>query len=103
MNYAIVFRLLSYILFCEAALLLLPATASLCYGEWNVLGVFALTAALCLVLGLLLRRIKPSSKVFYMREVCEYYCAAANSGAENMIKAFANGKKPPTSSAILAS
>ena len=68
MNYAIVFRLLSYILFCEAALLLLPATASLCYGEWSVLGVFALTAALCLVLGLLLRRIKPSSKVFYMRE-----------------------------------
>ena len=68
MNYAIVFRLLSYILFCEAALLLLPAIASLCYGEWSVLGVFALTAALCLVLGLLLRRIKPSSKVFYMRE-----------------------------------
>ena len=68
MNYAIVFRLLSYILFCEAALLLLPATASLCYGEWSVLGVFVLTAALCLVLGLLLRRIKPSSKVFYMRE-----------------------------------
>ena len=54
MNYAIVFRLLSYILFCEAALLLLPATASLCYGEWSVLGVFVLTAALCLVLGLLL-------------------------------------------------
>ena len=68
MNYAIVFRLLSYILFCEAALLLLPAIASLCYGEWSVLGVFVLTAALCLVLGLLLRRIKPSSKVFYMRE-----------------------------------
>ena len=54
MNYAIVFRLLSYILFCEAALLLLPAIASLCYGEWSVLGVFVLTAALCLVLGLLL-------------------------------------------------
>ena len=26
--------------------------------------------------------------------LCEYYCAAANSGAKNMIKAFANGKKP---------
>ena len=26
--------------------------------------------------------------------LCEYYCVAANSGAENMIKAFANGKKP---------
>ena len=33
MNYAIVLRLLSYILYCEAALLLLPAMASLIYGE----------------------------------------------------------------------
>ena len=32
MNYAIVLRLLSYILYCEAALLLLPAMASLIYG-----------------------------------------------------------------------
>ena len=40
MNYAIVLRLLSYILYCEAALLLLPAMASLIYGEWMVLGVF---------------------------------------------------------------
>ena len=45
MNYAIVLRLLSYILYCEAALLLLPAMASLIYGEWMVLGVFLLTAA----------------------------------------------------------
>ena len=39
MNYAIVLRLLSYILYCEAALLLLPAMASLIYGEWMVLGL----------------------------------------------------------------
>lgn len=26
--------------------------------------------------------------------LCEYYCAAANSGAENMVKAFSGGKKP---------
>ncbi len=26
--------------------------------------------------------------------LCEYYCAAANSGAGSMIKAFAGGKKP---------
>lgn len=26
--------------------------------------------------------------------LCEYYCAAANSGAPNMIKAFKSGKKP---------
>ena len=32
MNYAIVLRLLSYILLTEGALLLLPAAASLCYG-----------------------------------------------------------------------
>ena len=33
MNYAIVFRLLSYILFCEAALLLLPLAVSVFSGE----------------------------------------------------------------------
>ena len=54
MNYAIVLRLLSYILYCEAALLLLPAMASLIYGEWMVLGVFLLTAALSAVAGVLL-------------------------------------------------
>ena len=45
MNYAIVLRLLSYILLTEGALLLLPAVASLCYGEWFVMGVFLFTAA----------------------------------------------------------
>ena len=68
MNYAIVLRLLSYILYCEAALLLLPAMASLIYGEWMVLGVFLLTAALSAVAGALLHRIKPRSQIFYMRE-----------------------------------
>ena len=56
MNYAIVLRLLSYILYCEAALLLLPAMASLIYGEWMVLGVFLLTAALSAAAGALLHR-----------------------------------------------
>ena len=68
MNYAIVLRLLSYILYCEAALLLLPAMASLIYGEWMVLGVFLLTAALSAVAGALLHRVKPKSQIFYMRE-----------------------------------
>ena len=45
MNYAIVFRLLGYILMIEGALLLLPAAASLIYGEWMVRAVFLLTAA----------------------------------------------------------
>ena len=37
MNYAIVFRLLGYVLMIEGALLLLPAAASGFYGEWFVL------------------------------------------------------------------
>ena len=68
MNYAIVLRLLSYILMTESALLLLPALASLCYGEWFVMGVFLFTAALSAVLGLLLHRVKAKSQIFYMRE-----------------------------------
>ena len=68
MNYAIVFRLLGYILMIEGALLLLPAATSLLYGEWMVLGVFLLTAAVSAGIGLLLHGIKPRSKVFYMRE-----------------------------------
>ena len=68
MNYAIVLRLLSYILLTEGALLLLPAVASLCYGEWFVMGVFVFTAALSAALGALLHRVKAKSQIFYMRE-----------------------------------
>ncbi len=52
MNYAIVFRLLGYILMIEGTLLLLPAVTSLIYAEWAVMGVFLLTAAISAVLGL---------------------------------------------------
>ena len=68
MNYAIVFRLLGYILLCEGALMLLPAVTSLIYGEWMVLGIFLATAAFCAVVGFCLKCIRPHSKVFYMRE-----------------------------------
>ena len=57
MNYAIVFRLLGYVMLIEGALLLLPAAASWIYGEWFVLAI-----------GYALRGIKPKSKMFYMRE-----------------------------------
>ena len=68
MNYAIVFRLLGYILMIEGTLLLLPAVTSLIYAEWAVMGVFLLTAAISGALGFALQTIKPRSKVFYMRE-----------------------------------
>ena len=51
MNYAIVFRLLGYILMIEGTLLLLPAVTSLIYAEWAVMGVFLLTAAISAALG----------------------------------------------------
>lgn len=68
MNYSIVFRLLGHILLIEGGLLLLPALTSLIYGEWSVMGAFLLTAAVSALVGFLLSRIKPRSKVFYMRE-----------------------------------
>ena len=68
MNYAIVFRLLGYILLCEGALLLLPTITSLIFGEWMVLFVFLGTAIFCAAAGFLLKNIKVKSKVFYMRE-----------------------------------
>ena len=70
MNYAIVFRLLGYILLCEGGLMAFPAAVSVLYSEWDILGVFLFTIALCLVIGGLLTRIKPRSKIFYMRESC---------------------------------
>ena len=97
MNYAIVLRLLSYILYCEAALLLLPAMASLIYGEWMVLGVFLLTAALSAAAGALLHRIKPKSQIFYMREgfaTTGALLAAHQCGGRGAL--CAHGQHPPT-------
>ena len=70
MNYAIVFRLLGYILLCEGALMGLPALVSALYGEWDVLQVFLFTIVLCGLTGGALTRIKPRRKIFYMRESC---------------------------------
>ena len=70
MNYAIVFRLLGYILLCEGGLMCLPALVSVVYGEWAVLRVFLFTIALCCAIGGALTRIKPRRRIFYMREGC---------------------------------
>ena len=70
MNYAIVFRLLGYILLCEGGLMCLPALVSVMYGEWAVLRVFLFTIALCCAIGGALTRIKPRRRIFYMREGC---------------------------------
>ena len=59
-------RVLGLILACEAALLILPTVAGLCYGE----GVthFLITMALSGLLGFLLTRVKPYSDVIYAKD-----------------------------------
>lgn len=59
-------RVLGLILACEAALLILPTVAGLCYGE----GVthFLITMALSGALGFLLTRVKPYSDVIYAKD-----------------------------------
>ena len=66
MNRRMICRVLGLILECEAALLILPTVAGLCYGE----GVthFLITMALSGVLGFLLTRVKPYSDVIYAKD-----------------------------------
>ena len=66
MNRRMICRVLGLILECEAALLILPTVAGLCYGE----GVthFLITMALSGALGVLLTRVKPYSDVIYAKD-----------------------------------
>lgn len=66
MNRRMICRVLGLILACEAALLILPTVAGLCYGE----GVthFLITMALSGALGFLLTRVKPYSDVIYAKD-----------------------------------
>ena len=61
MNYAIVLRLLSYILYCEAALLLLPAL-------WGIDGVWlAVTAAELAALAVSVYMVVTKDQKFHYR------------------------------------
>ena len=70
MNYAIVFRLLGYILMIEGTLLLLPAVTSLIYAEWAVMGVFLLTAAISGALGFALQPSSPAARCSICGRLC---------------------------------
>lgn len=59
-------RVLGLILACEAALLILPTVAGLCYGE--SVTHFLITMALSGALGVLLTRVKPYSDVIYAKD-----------------------------------
>ena len=66
MNRRMICRVLGLILVCEAALLILPMVAGLCYGE--SVTHFLITMALSGVLGFLLARVKPYSDVIYAKD-----------------------------------
>ena len=68
MNSAMIVYILGWILLCEAALLLLPMAVSLLYAESVAAAALGGTAALCAVLGFLLRLRKPQNKILYIRE-----------------------------------
>ncbi len=68
MNISMVIYLLGRVMFCEGALLALPAIVSLCYREYNVTYSFLVTILFCLILGFFFSRKKPKSNVFYLRE-----------------------------------
>ena len=68
MNFAIVRFIIGWVLEFEAAFLLLPALVGVIYGESNISVGFLVTAAVCLLLGFLLKRKKPARKDVYTRE-----------------------------------
>ncbi len=67
MNYFMVLYILGYILKFESAFLMLPALVSLIYQEKAGIP-FVITAAICLVLGIVFTHKKPSSSTVYTRE-----------------------------------
>ena len=67
MNYSMVLYILGYILKFESAFLMLPALVSLIYQERAGIP-FVITAAICLVLGIVFTHKKPSSSTVYTRE-----------------------------------
>ena len=68
MNFAIVRFIIGWVLEFEAAFLLLPALVGVIYGEGRISLGFLVTAAMCLLLGFLLKRKKPARKDVYTRE-----------------------------------
>ena len=67
MNYRMIARILGYILWFEAAFLLVPVITALVYGE-RVIFSFLLTIAACLAVGLLLQLGKPKSSTLRARD-----------------------------------
>ena len=67
MNYRMIARILGYILWFEAAFLLVPVITALVYGEGIVLS-FLFAMAACLIVGFLLQLFRPKSSTLRARD-----------------------------------
>ncbi len=68
MNYRMIRNVLGWILLFEAAFMILPLVASLCFAEWRTALSFLLAAAICCAAGGLFVAFKPKSKTLYAKE-----------------------------------
>lgn len=68
MNFAIVRFIIGWVLEFEAAFLLLPTLVGIFYGEIRTSMAFLATAAVCLLVGFLLKQKKPAARDLYTRE-----------------------------------
>lgn len=67
MNYLIVKSIIGRVLYFEAAFMLLPCITSLIYQEYSGWS-FVFTALLCVLIGTILTRKKPTNSIFYVKE-----------------------------------
>ena len=67
MNYEMIAYLMGIIMNVEAALMLLPLTVSLIYGDGCV-GAFLIPIAMLVLIGVLLVRHKPDNTTIFSRE-----------------------------------
>lgn len=67
MNYLIVKSIIGRVLYFEAAFMLLPCITSLIYQEYSGWS-FVFTALLCVLIGAILTRKKPTNSIFYVKE-----------------------------------
>ncbi len=67
MNYRVILNFLSWASYFEAAFLLLPALVAIIYGE-DVLSAYLISIFICLVVGTLLKLLRPKQQTMYAKE-----------------------------------
>ncbi len=67
MNFSMIFSILGVVFLFESFFIALPCVVSLVYGE-SVGFDYLIVSVICLLIGLMLKRIKPKTKVIYAKE-----------------------------------